>query len=124
MKIIDYLEDISKLTKEEIEERSIPCPLDENGHVQLTSEYWNEIDGIRYLKKPLIVDFAPWLLYTLDCASLIANLFGPYTLCIIAFSTSKEMTSQLGNAFYFEHLGHKGYGFAHGFGREELNCID
>ncbi len=124
MAIVDYLEDISKLTKEEIEERSIPCPLDKEGHVQLTPEYWNEIDGIRYLKKPIMVNFAPWCLYTLDCASLVANLFGPYTLCIIAFSISKEMTSQLGNIFYFEHLTSKGYGFAPGFAREELNCLD
>ncbi len=42
MEIVDYLEDISKLTKEEIEGRSISCPLDENGHVQLTPEYWND----------------------------------------------------------------------------------
>jgi len=124
MIIGNFLEDISKFTKEEIEEKSIPAPLDSEGHVQLTPDYWEEVDGIRYLKRPLIVDFAPWCMYTMDCASLVSKQFGPYILCVFAFSTSEEITDQLGNTYCEEQLGRKGYGFFPGFDSKEVHSLD
>lgn len=99
MEIVDFLEDISNMTKEEMEKRNILAPLDSNGHVKLTENYWTEVDGIRYLKRSLIINFAHWCLYTLDCISLVSKLFASYTLCILAFSTSDATTDQLGNAY-------------------------
>lgn len=124
MEIVNFLEDLTNMTKEEMEKRSIPAPLDKEGYVCLTKDYWNEIGGIRYLKKPLMVDFAAWCLYTLDCASLVSKLISLPTLCVIAFSVTKESTDQLGSVFFNEHLGHRGYGFFPGFAREELNSFD
>lgn len=122
MEIGDYLEDISKLTKEEIEERSIPCPLDENGHVQLTPEYWDEIDGIRYLKKPLKVDNLEWCLYIVDCDSIISKIFDPDILYVFAFSTNSESTEKMGICYDEDSLWESGYSYISGFTREEANA--
>lgn len=124
MKIVDFLEDLTNVTKEEIEKKSISAPLDSEGHVQLTLDYWEEKEGIRYFKKPLMVDCIPWALYTLDCGSLVSELFGPYTLCIIAFSTNSKSTNQLCDEFFEEHLESRGYNYFSGFASEELRSVD
>jgi len=107
-----------------MERKSISAPLDHEGHVQLTPDYWEEVYGIRYLKRPLKVDYVLWGIYTMDCASLVSKLIKSYTLCVFAFSTSEETTNRLGNFFFNEHLKTKGYGFFHGFAPEEVNSID
>lgn len=124
MKITDFLEDISKLTKKEIEGRSIPVPLDSEGHVQLTPDYWIEVNGVRFLKQPLKVDYIPWGNYTEDCSNIILDVIDGNFLYVFAFSTSKETTEQLGNSYSKEKLWEKGYSFFFGFSSEEVHSLD
>lgn len=122
MNLKDFLEDISKLTKEEMERRSIPAPLDRQGHVCLTKDYWNEIGGIRYLKKPLKVDNLEWCLYIVDCDSIISKIFDPDILYVFAFSTDSESTEKMGICYDEDSLWESGYSYISGFTREEANA--
>lgn len=126
MDVRDFLEDISKLTKEEMERKCIPAPLDSNGYVQLTKDYWDQIDGVRYLKKPLKVDNLAWCLYIVGCSSITAAIPTPDILYVFAFSTDLDSKEKLGIYYDEESLWDFGYGYVSGFTREEAaaNAID
>lgn len=122
MKMRDFLEDISKLTKGEIEKQSIPAPLDEDGHVRLTADYWTEEEGICYLKTPLKVDNLEWCFYIVGCSSITAAIHDPDFVYVFAFSTNSESTERMGIYYDENLLWDFGYGYTLGFTREEANA--
>ena len=109
-----------------MEKKCIQAPLDRNGHVYLTKDYWDEIDGIHYLKKPLKVDCIQWRLYIVDCDSIIAGIFAPDYMYVFAFSINSKYVEKLSDDYQKNNLWYFGYDHIIGFTREEAdaNAID
>ena len=118
------LKNLSEITKEEMEAMCILATLDDEGHVVLLDSDYEEQDGIRYLKKPLKVDRIEWCYYTMDCASLISDIFDPRLLYVFAFSTTKESTNKLDGIYQSNTMWDDGYEYYRGLLSEELNAID
>lgn len=118
------LPDISGMTKEEIENMCINPTLDDEGNIVLLDEYWEEEDGIRYLKRPIKVDRIAWKIYNVDCNSIIAKVSDYSFAYVFAFSTNGVSAGRLGTDFDKYGVWSKGYVFASGFTYEEVNfCV-
>lgn len=59
--------------------------------MNLPSSVLKELDGIRYLKKPVKVDYVPWGLYTMDCASLISDLSDTKFFMFLHFQYQRKL---------------------------------